>query len=154
MITQADLDECHAWIEASAELETRNAKRETSSEAPHPDEPAAQSGAGASVLPLRIIHGTAPAPAVPVFPRADQVQELGRMIETLRIVSEETRAKWIEIAMAQEKDGFPDFTHLDNATAHLLRLSSDLHNHLLNCQCRLQMSRLMGRGKQLRKKNA
>ena len=69
------------------------------------------------------------------------------MIETLRIVSEETRGKWIEIAALQEMAAFPDFTHLDNSTAHLLRLASDLHNHLLECQCRLQMARVSARHK-------
>jgi hypothetical protein len=136
MITQADLDECHAWIEASAEHETRMgsrtpaAKRETSSEAPHPDEPAAQSGAGALAPPCLTIHGTAPAPAVPVFPRADQLIELGRMRECVQLLAEEIEAGWQRIIEEQQRLGWPDFDKVRDATHALHRASTDLDNRM------------------------
>ena len=148
MITQSDLDECNAWIDASAEREVRSAEAEaleTVSPTTQPNGEMAGARNTAELPASQPFNGTASAPAVLSFPRADQVQELGKMIETLRIVSEETRDGLIRIALAQECEGFPDFTHLDNATAHLRRLASDLFHQLAECEQRLAMARYQKR---------
>jgi hypothetical protein len=129
MITKQDLDECDAWIAASAGQQT--------SQPSHPDDPAAQYGTGASVLPLPIVQGAAPALAAPLS-RADQIQELGRMCECVKLMAEEIEAGWQQIIMEQQRLGWPDFDKVRDGTAAIHQAAEALSNQIFEAVFKLR----------------
>ena len=73
--------------------------------------------------------------------RSRGVEELAHMIESLKILSDEIKAKWIEIAARRTTT----VDQLETATVSLIRISDDLHGSLVKAQCQLTYSRRTNR---------
>lgn len=116
----------------------------------HP--PDSTGAAGVALRPLPN-SGAAPAPAASAFPAgrwsaplqeggADLAKELADMIAVLRIAADETRMAWLNIAGSEDLGGWKNFNAVQQATAHLRRIASDLFNHLADCEYRLEIVRM------------
>ena len=102
--------------------------------------------ADAPGLPTSQLTGAASAPAAPELSvidaqRSRGVEELAHMIESLKILSDEIKAKWIEIAARRTTT----VDQLETATVSLIRISDDLHGSLVKAQCQLTYSRRTNR---------
>jgi hypothetical protein len=105
----------------------------TSSNPPHGE----TDSAGAPGSPSSTITGAVPAPAAPDLSvdlsveakRKARADDLAASIGTLRVTSEEIRALLVESFASAQEDG--DWGNLEQANAHLIRLASDLHSHLM-----------------------
>jgi len=141
MITQSDLDECNAWIDASAEREVRSAEAEaleTVSPTTQPNGEMAGARNTAELPASQPFNGTASAPAVLSFPRADQVQELGRMRECVKLLAEEIEAGWQRIIEEQQRLGWPDFDQVRDATQAIQHETEALNNQMFEAFFKLR----------------
>lgn len=62
------------------------------------------------------------------MPRAEQLQEIGRMRECVKLLAEEIEAGWQRIIQEQQALGWPDFDHIQDATHALHRATMELDN--------------------------
>ncbi len=83
--------------------------------------------------------GAVPAPAAPVsLPRAEQIQELGKLCERVKLLGEEMERTWQTIIAAQQAAGWPDFHLVQGITHDLHRTTAELDGRTFEMVCKLR----------------
>ncbi len=76
--------------------------------------------------------------------RAEQVQELGRMVFTFKVIGEEMALELMNLMSLQQAARWPDFRQFDAAISELTRTAESIKMSMQEWQCVLAMARAGG----------
>ena len=74
----------------------------------------------------------------PTLPRAEQIQDLGKLCERMKLLGEELERNWQAIIAAQQQLGWPDFHLVQGITHDLHRTTAELDGRTFEMVCKLR----------------